>query len=121
MARGGRLIAVGVSGLLVGLALNQAFVPQYESGILNGWVHVEPLAVLPAWFLATVGPIIIHASRRMSTWFLPSFCEAIRPQHIQYLDGTRHSGPQSSRCAARRFVCVHQFQINLSLHVNFSA
>ncbi|KAK9868653.1 hypothetical protein WJX84_003430 [Apatococcus fuscideae] len=73
MARGGRLIAVGVSGLLVGLALNQAFVPQYESGILNGWVHVEPLAVLPAWFLATVGPIIIHASRRMSTWFLPSF------------------------------------------------
>ncbi|KAK9826326.1 hypothetical protein WJX74_009202 [Apatococcus lobatus] len=73
MSRGGRLIAVGISGLLVGLALNQSFIPGTSSGTLNGFAPPDAFDILPGWLLASVGPYVVHISRSMSTWFLPSF------------------------------------------------
>lgn len=73
MSRGGRLIAVGISGLLVGLALNQSFIPGGYSGTLNGFKQVDAFDILPGWLLASAGPYMVHISRSLSTWFLPSF------------------------------------------------
>ncbi len=73
MARGGRLILVALSGLLVGLACNSSFLPETFTGTVNGYSRVDPFAVLPAWFLASVAPTVLHVSRGVSAWFLPSF------------------------------------------------
>ena len=73
MSRSGRLIAVGISGLLVGLALNQSFTPGGYLGTVNGFTHVDAFDILPGWLLASAGPYMVHASRSLATWFLPSF------------------------------------------------